>query len=452
MQGIADIPTPRIKDLASDRHFVDSLQMANCLTVWLNGGLTGHLSQAENGSLTFRYDDGYRSSLSPTPLSLSLPLTRDTHPHDSIFPWIDNLMPDNGRVRARWAVEFEEVNPTPFALLSHIGLDCAGAVQFFDESNAPGDTRDTGEFTRLTEADIAARLRALRKDDISWTVKNSGDRWSLSGQQGKFALSLNEGEWGIPTGSAPSTHIVKVGISHLDESDAAEFVTMRAASHLGLNVARVELMRFEDQSAVVVERFDRRSAPGTWPPDRVHQEDFCQALGLPRHQKYQADGGPTLPVIAETVGRAVGGRRAESARHALAEAALFNWLVAGTDAHAKNFALIHVGGTSALAPLYDLMSAALVLPPREVFYKGKLAMKIAGEYGLRRISWPQIETAAAELQVDADWLIERGHKMHAAMPEAFAKAVADAGEAIVPATGERFIEAIEERARQTRPV
>lgn len=423
--------------------------MVDHLAVWLSGVLVGRLDRADDDRLTFHYDDAYRTRTNATPLSLSLPLARPRHAHDAIFPWIDNLLPDNDDVRARWAVEFDERRPTPFALLTHMGADCAGAVQFLHPDETPDDT---GGFVEVTRADIAEHLRALHNDDSAWTFEDSGGRWSLGGQQGKFALSLNAGKWGIPTGSTPSTHIMKVGISHLEASDAAEFVTMRAAAHLGLQAAHTELWQFEDQSAVVVERFDRRSAAGAWPPDRVHQEDFCQALGLSRHQKYQADGGPTLANIAETLGHVIRPRHVESARHALATATLFNWLVAGTDAHAKNFALVHVGGISALAPLYDLMSAALVLDPREVFYKGKLAMKVAGRYDLRRIDWAQIEKAAAELQVDSDWLVERGREMHAAMPEAFAKAVADADDVIAPQVSQRFTEAIETRAHQTRPL
>lgn len=422
--------------------------MTDQLAVWLGGKLVGGLDQLSDGTLSFHYDDAYRTGPRPTPLSVSLPLTRRTHPHDTIFPWLDNLLPDNDAVRARWAAEFDERRPTPFALLSHMGADCAGAVQFLAPDATP---TDDGGFSPVTETDIATHLRALHRDDSAWTFEFSGGRWSLGGQQGKFAMSRRDDQWGIPTGSAPSTHIVKVGISHLAASDAAEFVTMRAAAHLGLQVAGVELMRFEDQSAVVVERFDRRSAPGAWPPDRVHQEDFCQALGLSRFQKYQADGGPAPADIAGTLGEVISARRIEAARRALADATLFNWLVAGTDAHAKNFALVHIGGASALAPLYDLMSAVLVLDSREVFYKGKLAMKIGGEYGLRRIGWHQIEKAADELQVDKDWLLERGRELHAAVPGAFTRAVEDAGDAISPETAERFVSAIEERARQTRP-
>jgi serine/threonine-protein kinase HipA len=344
---------------------------------------------------------------------------------------------------------FDERRATPFNLLKHMGADCAGAVQFLGDGMEPGED---GSFAPLSDDEIARHLRALRRDDSAWTFEETGGRWSLDGQQGKFALAVGpDGSWGMPTGRVPSTHIFKVGIAHLKESDAAEYVTMRAARHLGLVVADVALLAFRDESAVVIERFDRRLSEA-WPPARVHQEDLCQALGLPRTLKYQADGGPSVADVATLIGATVRAPLVPVARRRLAEAMLFNWLAAGTDAHAKNYALLHARGGSGFAPLYDLMSAALVLEPREVFYKGKLAMKFAGRYDLRRIDWGQIEQAAGELQVDADWLVERSREMHAAMPEAFAKAVADAGDGIAPKVGKRFVGAIEERARQTRPI
>ncbi|GAB3158402.1 type II toxin-antitoxin system HipA family toxin [Myceligenerans halotolerans] len=423
--------------------------MADRLTIHLDGIRAGEIDRGRSDGLSLRYHDEYRFRDGAVPLSTSLPLTDAVHRGEVVEYWIDNLLPDNDVVRHRWATMFDERRATPFNLLKHMGADCAGAVQFLPD----GETADTyGAFVPLSNDDIAAHLRALRQDDSAWTFEESGGRWSLGGQQGKFALALGqERTWGLPTGRVPSTHIFKIGIAHLGESDAAEYVSMRAAQTLGLRVAGVELRAFSGEPAVVVERFDRRHA-GSWPPARIHQEDVCQALGLSRSLKYQADGGPSFADVSTLIGDTVRAPRVEGARLRLAEAALFNWLAAGTDAHAKNFALLHVPSGTELAPLYDLMSAVLVEDAERVYFKGKLAMKIAGRYELRRIGWPEIEKAAVELQVDADWLVARGREMHAAMPEAFAKAVADAGDAIAPEVGKRFVEAIEERARQTRPL
>lgn len=429
--------------------------MTDRLTVWLDGAFIGNLDQADDGTLAFRYDDAYRSSSQASSLSVSLPLVREHHSDPAIRPWIDNLLPDNDDVRVRWAREFDERRVTAFNLLKHMGADCAGAVQFLRD----GETFDgAGEFVALADGDIAAHLRALRQDDSAWDFEETGGRWSLGGQQGKFALARSADEgWGLPTGRTPSTHIFKVGVARLDDSDAAEYVTMRAAHKLGLQAAGIELCAFGEELAVVVERFDRTGesdaarASGS-PLRRVHQEDMCQALGLPRTLKYQADGGPSAADIAALLGRVVAPRRSERARQRFAEATVFNWLTAGTDAHAKNYALIHVGGSATLAPLYDLMSAALVMDEREVFYQGKLAMKLGGQYGIRRIGWREVEKAAVELAVDPDWLVHRAGEMWEAIPGAFSDAIDEAGPAIGPDIGRQFKDGIAGLAGRLKPI
>lgn len=150
--------------------------------------------------------------------------------------------------------------------------------------------------------------------------------------------------------------------------------------------------------------------------------------------------------------RVVPPRRLERARRRFAEATVFNWLTAGTDAHAKDYALIHIGGTTALAPLYDLMSAALVMDERDVFYQGKFAMKLGGHYGIRRIGWREVEKAAAELTVDSDWLVQRAKEMYEAIPAAFTDAVDEAGAVIDSAVGQQFKEGIANLIGRLKPI
>lgn len=203
----------------------------------------------------------------------------------------------------------------------------------------------------------------------------------------------------------------------------------------------MELEAFDGEFALVVERFDRIERPGR-PVRRLHQEDMCQALGLPRSLKYQADGGPSARDVASLLGRVIGSPRLERARRQFAESVLFNWLTAGTDAHAKNFALVHARGSVALAPLYDLMSAALVTDGQEAFYHGKLAMKLGGQYGIRRIGWREVEKAATDLAVDPGWFVGRAKEMREAIPAAFAEAIAEAEPVIDPLMRRRFVDGI----------
>lgn len=417
--------------------------MAEELAVFLDGERAGTLSRGRDGRVGFDYSSGYLQRRRVTPLSVSLPTTRRSHDADVVEPWIDNLLPDNDDVRQRWAAAFGERRPTAFNLLRHMGADCAGAVQLLPPGEPPDDA---GTKTRVSDAEIADHLRTLRSDESAWSFAESGGRWSLGGQQGKFALSRDRGGWYVPGGREPSTHIFKIGIAGLSDSDVAEYVTMRAARSLGLTVAPIEIVRFGDEVAVVVTRFDRLGADAGI--RRIHQEDMCQALGLWRASKYQSDGGPSVADIAGLLSNVTDRRDLDSSRRLFARANIFNWLVAGTDAHAKNYALLHVGPRTAMAPLYDLMSSALVLPEREVHHQGKLAMKLGGEYRLRAIERRHLVRAAADIGVEADWLQQTAATYAEHLPDAIAAAVDDADDLIDAPLRAQFVDAIARRVDQ----
>ncbi|MGF0116832.1 type II toxin-antitoxin system HipA family toxin [Promicromonospora sp. Marseille-Q5078] len=411
--------------------------MADRLDVWLDGARAGTLHRARGGDVSFAYTASYQGLRSAPSLSVSMPRHVTEHSADVTMPWIDNLLPDNDTVRARWAAQFDERRPTAFNLLRHMGADCAGAVQVVPEGEEP---RDGAGSRALGEAEIAAHLRELRADDSSWAFEQHGGRFSLGGQQGKFALARGaDGTWHQPTGRGASTHIFKIGVDGVADSAAAELVTMRAARSLGLPVAGVETAWFEDQGAVVVERFDRLPAADGG-ARRLHQEDMCQALGLWRSAKYESDGGPGVRDVASVVARAVDRRDLARSRDDLARAVVLNWVAAGTDAHAKNLALLHVGARTVLAPLYDLVSAALLWPADEVRYKARLAMKLGGEYRLRALGARHVERAAGELGVDAGWLLETAAAYADAWPDAVREAAAGERDHVGDDVAERFVD------------
>ncbi|MFI2102376.1 type II toxin-antitoxin system HipA family toxin [Isoptericola sp. NPDC019693] len=394
---------------------------ADRLDVWLDGAHAGTLVRDRGGDVTFAYTPSYQALRSAPSLSVSMPRHVAEHGADVAMPWIDNLLPDNDTVRARWAAQFDERRPTAFNLLRHMGADCAGAVQVVPAGEEP---RDGAGARPLGTREIAAHLRELRADDASWAFEHHGGRFSLGGQQGKFALArAADGSWHQPTGRGASTHIFKIGVDGIAHSAAAELVTMRAARALGLPVAAVESAWFEDQAAVVVERFDRLVTRDGG-ARRLHQEDMCQALGLWRSAKYEADGGPGVRDLARLVARAVDRRDLARSRDDLARTVVFNWVAAGTDAHAKNLALLHVGARTALAPLYDLVSASLLWPADEIRFKGRLAMKLGGEYRLRALGPRHVERAATDLGVDGGWLADVAAAYAAAWPDAVRDAVA----------------------------
>jgi serine/threonine-protein kinase HipA len=394
------------------------------LTAYLDGTRIGWFEQHGDSGITLAYDAVWQRRAGRLELSWSLPKSRRTHTGTAPGNYLWNLLPDNDDVLERWGRSFGVSARNPLSLLAHVGLDAAGAVQLIpsDEWDAP-EIRSDGGTEPIDEAGIAAHIRRLRKDPSAWvTPDNEGGYFSLAGAQSKFTLTRNADGWGIPTGRTASTHIVKPGIAGLSRSDLNEHLTMRAAHLLELRVARTRVMRFEDETAIVVSRFDRaRTADGRIA--RLHQEDFAQATGTHPSAKYQSEGGPGISAIASLIRRNLGSAAdAEVAR--FFEATLFNWAALGTDAHAKNYALLHPTRRSArasLAPLYDLGSALAY--PEINNRRARLAMSYDGHYRTFEIEPRHLIREAASASLDADWVIDRARRLVAGLVPALRQAV-----------------------------
>lgn len=387
------------------------------LDVYVHGQPAGRLVRRHDAHVDFVYDTGYLDDNTMPPLSLSLPKHTREHRGDAAGRWISNLLPDSELRRERMAAMVGLRRATAFDLLGHVGFDAAGAVQIVAPGAAPSEA---GSCERVTDAQIADQLRALRRDPDH--VVHTFGRWSLAGQHGKIAVARDDDAWHAPTGRSPSTHIIKMGIHGFADSDIAEFVTMRAANHLGIDAAAVELRDFDGVTGVVITRFDRRLEPdGT--VARIHQEDLCQALGVAASVKYESDGGPGLSTISTVLAGLPVRTRAVSL-HRFATIAAFNALTFAPDAHAKNYALLHAGSATTLAPAYDLTSAALVLPPKEVLRRTSLAMKFgSSRYEADGVQERHIARAAQALRVDSQWLEGVVARMAGRMGEAFHRSI-----------------------------
>ncbi len=394
----------------------------NVLTVLLEGKPIGHLERLANGRLQLHYEEAYQQNPSSTPLSVSMQPMLALHPDAHCSPWLWGLLPDNAEVLARWGREFGVSVASPFTILgTQIGHDCAGAVQFCPPEMVAQLLEVPGDIAWLTEGQIADRLRMLRADSTSWLGPEFIGQFSLGGAQAKTALHRAGGEWGASSGSTPTTHILKPAISGFEAHDINEHICLAAARWLGLSAAATRIETFEDMRAIVVERFDRRIQDGALV--RIHQEDLCQALSVPPGRKYQADGGPTPGQIAEVLRSVIPGPNAELDVARFADALAFNWLIAGTDAHAKNYSLLLSGAQARLAPLYDIAS---ILPYDDSDgYRVRLAMKVGDDYKLHRTdraaAWRH---AAEEMKLEPRRLVERILNLAERIPEAFAQAAA----------------------------
>jgi serine/threonine-protein kinase HipA len=428
--------------------------MTASLAVLLAGARVGAMERDRKGRLSLRYDEAWVSPRSPRiPLSLSMPLASLDHPHDPVVAFLWNLLPDNDRVLERWAARFQVSARNAFGLISHVGEDCAGAVQFVRPQRLEelvSGREPPVEW--LDEHDLESRLRALRADPSQGRAGGDTGQFSLAGAQPKTALLFQQGRWGVPSGRMPTTHILKPATGEFDGHAENEHFCLSLARRLGLPTASSEVRRFGNESAIVVERYDRAvtaalaaasaaraaafaaeaaaggSAPRaaanaadaaagaaalgalaeTQPILRLHQEDLCQALAILPTRKYQNEGGPSPAAILGLLRQS--SSRPDQDIDTFIQALIFNWIIGGTDAHAKNYSLLHgAGGRVRLAPLYDLASALPYdsLDARRI----KVAMAIGGEYRLRDIGPHQWLKLAREVRIDEGWLLDRANAL-----------------------------------------
>lgn len=345
-----------------------------------------------------------------------MPVEMSTHKHGvtSAFMW--GLLPDNEKVIARWASDYHVSPRNAFALLAHVGEECAGAVQFVQPERVD-EAAAGGHVEWLEPHEVAARIRLLRVDPTAWHAELHHGQFSLAGAQAKIALLRDGMRWGRPSGRIPTTHILKPAIEGFDDHDLNEHLCLRAARLLGLRAAPTEVVEFDDERAIVVERYDR--VRGKECVFRVHQEDLCQAFGIPPTKEYQNEGGPTPASIVRLL-REVDPEGAASSERAFLDALIFNWLIAGTDAHAKNYSLLLSGRQVRLAPLYDVASA---LPyPHLDRRRLRLAMTVGGEYRLDWIVGRHWQKLAEELRLEAEMLLRRASELAEGIGGAFATA------------------------------
>ncbi|SIO88085.1 HipA domain-containing protein [Nocardiopsis sp. JB363] len=384
--------------------------MTERLLVLLAGEVIGHLERrTESDDPTFSYTARY-VSVGDVALSAKLPLRGEVHPTGKVKPFLFGLLPENAQARAASAARYGVHMDDAFGLLAGIGWDCAGAVQFCREEDLAELRNRTGDHRPISETQIADRIRELIGGEPSWTMP--GEHWSLGGQQEKFALARINGEWHTAHGSSATTHIFKPGIKELHHQALIEHVTMRAAASVGVDIAHSTFTRFDDQWAIVVERFDR-VVQGEY-VQRLHQEDFAQACGRMPEYKYEDRGGPQLTDMMRVAKRET--TDLDDARRALADFLIVNLVAGAPDGHSKNISLLRAPDGNRVAPLYDL-ATGLAYDAENV--DRSVALSIGGQRNPSRIRRHQWEKAARTLGLEADLLIERTSMMAEAFPDAF---------------------------------
>jgi serine/threonine-protein kinase HipA len=324
------------------------------LAVHLYGRRIGALHPGTGTDYTFEYDAAAveAAGLGAIVLSQSLPVKTGAFDPAATRSYFEGLLPESAR-REELARELQVSVNDGYALLAKIGRDCAGAVVIVPESETPEDNESGVEW--LTPGKLAELVESLPRRPLGIARSGGKLRLSLAGVQRKLALVRDEaGRFGEPLGGTPSTHLIKP--QYGDEfADLAvnEMFCMKVAAEIDLSAAPTELVTIGDRACVVSQRFDRAERGERI--SRLHQEDLCQALGIPTNLKYEANSGPGFwhfRRILEEIGRGADVRT-------MVRAAVLNFVLGNSDAHGKNFAILFTPEGRQLAPLYDVVSTAV---------------------------------------------------------------------------------------------
>jgi serine/threonine-protein kinase HipA len=348
------------------------------LNVFLNARHVGTLRRESTGAIDFQYDKDWLAWENTFAVSLSLPLREDRYIGAPVINVFDNLLPDSDAIRKRVAERVGAGGTDAYSLLTALGHDCVGALQFLPDGVDPGKAGAT-DGNPVTDDQVATIVNNLAAAPLGMG-EDEDFRISIAGAQEKTALLRKDNKWFKPDGTTATTHILKPQIGQLpngiDLSNSAEneHLCLKLLTTLGVPTAHTEIADFGDRRTLIIERFDRR-----WTNDgrllRLPQEDICQALSVPPTRKYQSDGGPGMRDIVQLL---KGSDTPEQDIATFMRACILFWMLGATDGHAKNFSItLGPGGRFRLAPLYDVLTAQPSLDAGQIQQKKfKLAMSV----------------------------------------------------------------------------
>ncbi len=369
------------------------------LVVYLNSEPVGALDQDDSGLIKFRYDPEWLGRLYVVPLSRSLPLQSEAFTEKQARPFFAGVLPEEGpRKQIASILGISERND--FAMLERIGGECAGAVSMLPEGLPPPAANDM-RMRKLNEKELQEIIAELPRRPLM--AGKEGVRLSLAGAQDKLPVVMHGSRIALPLGNTPSTHIIKPEPDRFPGLAANESICMTLAKAVGLKVPPVETRLIGGKACVVVQRYDRKiSHEGAI--TRIHQEDFCQALGFPPERKYQQEGGPLIRDCIALL-RDWSTTPVLDIREFI-DGLIFNVLIGNANAHGKNYSMLYQGGERRLAPFYDLVCTLAwpelsKTPAMKIGHCDSIDAITPAHWQMMaretRLGWPMIRDRMAEL-------------------------------------------------------
>jgi serine/threonine-protein kinase HipA len=355
----------------------------------------------------FTYDPNWVALRGAFPISLTMPLRSDRIAPETFLPWAANLLPESEQLRTLGQI-LGMARSDVIGLLSAIGRDTAGALSIGE----PGRTASVQWRPIDKTEDLEKVIEELPSKPF--LVGEEGVSMSLAGVQTKLAVSIDDKRRVcIPMNGSPSTHILKPDAQRLCGGVQNEAFCLTLARRMKIPTPNITTGQAGKRTYLLVERHDRTNVGGRW--RRLHQEDYCQALGKPPSAKYESNQtgiyGPTMKDMFELTRRHLS---SIDILHLL-DMVVFNVLACNTDAHAKNYSIIIRGNGASLAPIYDVLcgevwdsvtrnlAQKIAGESRGDYLKGRHWQRFARECGLNpRQVLDRVGTLAKSVMVEAD--------------------------------------------------
>lgn len=349
------------------------------LKVFFGKEFAGVLASTADQGVVFSYDDSYRTNKSNSALSISMPLSKKEYSQKECLPFFSGLLPE-GDVKRRVSDFLHVSESSTLKLLQELGGECAGMISILPENKNCSVQKsyafNNENYELLDDETLYGFIKNINVRPLLKAKKEL--RLSLAGAQEKLPLVYFDKKYYLPKSDAPSTHIVKPsGDGELSTLSINEFVCMKLAQSCGLNVPNVELKTINNITFLLEERYDRIVNKKSI--KRLHQEDFCQALGIMSDRKYQNDNGPDITKIYSLIQKECTIPLLDTKE--FLKYVIFNFIIGNCDAHGKNYSLLYENGTSKLSPIYDAI-CTLVYPS----LTKKMSMKIGKHYEVLKVT------------------------------------------------------------------
>ena len=325
----------------------------------------GTLERTDQGSV-FNYSEDYLlfKELNPPGIALRMPISKKTYsrPGDNLPPFFAGLLPEGLRLTALVS-SLKTSTDDMFSLFAASGTESVGdvyAVPEVEGVNSTGLVRE--EFDKVSFIELFEK--SVGSADYSARLRDP----SISGVHPKISSSMLSFPVGVTNRNR--RYILKLGPKKYPRLVENEFFFMRMAKACGLEVAEVQIVKDKNQeSALLVERFDRKYNKGIKGFERLHVEDACQFLDRYPQDKYRI----SISEVAEGIQLFCTSPIVEIAK--FIRIISFSYLIGNGDMHAKNISLISSSKPNSrlsLSPAYDLLST---LP----YGDQKMALKIDGK-------------------------------------------------------------------------